>query len=108
MVPLMHGRHCEAPECGASASRTKGGPDHGTVAVRRRGCRVTWHHRSIPPARKTVTGRPSLAVGTMGAIRIYPVANGFRARVLVRDSDGRTREMGRHGGSKAAVSSHLA
>jgi len=39
----------------------------------------------------------------MGAIRIYPVANGFRARVLVRDSDGRTREMGRRGGSKAAA-----
>ena len=50
-----------------------------------------------------MTGRPSLAVGTMGAIRIYPVARGYRARVLVRDSDGRTREMGRHGGSKAAA-----
>ena len=44
-----------------------------------------------------------MAVGTMGAIRIYPVAHGYRARVLVRDSDGRTREMGRHGGSKAAA-----
>jgi integrase len=44
-----------------------------------------------------------LAVGTVGAIRIYPVARGYRARVLVRDSHGRTREMGRHGPSKAAA-----
>src|SRR5674476_1126084 len=50
-----------------------------------------------------VTGRPSLAVGTMGAIRVYRVANGYRARVLVRDPDGRTRAMGRTGGSKAAA-----
>ena len=28
-------------------------------------------------------GRPSLAVGTMGVIRFYRVANGYRARVLV-------------------------
>src|SRR5664279_6516891 len=52
---------------------------------------------------KMVTGRPSLAVGTMGAIRIYRVANGYRARVLVRDPDGRTREMKRTGGSRAAA-----
>src|SRR5450756_2090749 len=50
-----------------------------------------------------VTGRPSLAVGTMGVIRVYRVANGYRARVLVRDPDGRTRAMGRTGGSKAAA-----
>jgi len=79
------------------------GQVHGTAALRRPDCRGVRHHRSIPKARKTVTGRPSLAVGTMGAIRIYPVARGYRARVLVRDSDGRTREMGRHGGSKAAA-----
>jgi integrase len=50
-----------------------------------------------------VTGRPSLAVGTMGAIRIYQVPSGYRARVLVRDPDGRTREMKRTGGSRAAA-----
>jgi len=39
----------------------------------------------------------------MGAIRIYRVASGYRARVLVRDPDGRTREMKRTGGSRAAA-----
>jgi integrase len=39
----------------------------------------------------------------MGVIRVYRVANGYRARVLVRDPDGRTRAMGRTGGSKAAA-----
>jgi integrase len=39
----------------------------------------------------------------MGAIRVYRVTNGYRARVLVRDPDGRTRAMGRTGGSKAAA-----
>lgn len=50
-----------------------------------------------------VTGRPPLAVGTMGAIRYYQVTNGYRARVLVRDADGRTREMGRKGLSRAGA-----
>src|SRR5664280_1635983 len=103
MVPLTRGRDCEAPERGASPSRAQAGQVHATTALRRPDCRGTRHHRSIPKARKTVTGRPSLAVGTMGAIRIYPAARGYRARVLVRDSDGRTREMGRHGASKAAA-----
>jgi len=49
-----------------------------------------------------VIGRPSLAVGTMGVIRVYQVANGYRARVSVRDADGRVREIGRLGPSKAA------
>lgn len=39
----------------------------------------------------------------MGVIRVYRVTNGYRARVLVRDPDGRTRAMGRTGGSKAAA-----
>jgi len=39
----------------------------------------------------------------MGAIRFYPVARGVRARVLVRDPDGRTRAMGRTGTSRAAA-----
>src|SRR5674476_1397485 len=50
-----------------------------------------------------VTGRPSLAVGTMGVIRVYRVANGYWARVLVRDPDGRTRTMGRRAASRAAA-----
>ena len=51
---------------------------------------------------KMVTGRPSLAVGTMGVIRVYRVTNGYRARVLVRDPDGRTRAMGGQGEEAAA------
>ena len=39
----------------------------------------------------------------MGAIRLYPVARGYRARVLVRDPDGRTRAMGRTRASRAAA-----
>src|SRR5680860_139751 len=50
-----------------------------------------------------VTGRPSLAVGTMVVIRVYRVANGYWARVLVRDPDGRTRTMGRRAASRAAA-----
>ena len=52
-------------------------------------------------------GRPSLAVGTMGVIRFYRVANGYRARVLVRDPDGRVREIERLGLSRSAAERHL-
>jgi integrase len=38
----------------------------------------------------------------MGVIRVYRVANGYRARVSVRDADGRVREIGRIGPSRAA------
>lgn len=48
-------------------------------------------------------GRPSLSVGTMGVIRHYRVGAGYRARVLVRDPDGRTREIGRLGPTRAAA-----
>ena len=30
-------------------------------------------------------GRPPMALGTAGAIRIYQATTGYRARVLVRD-----------------------
>ena len=39
----------------------------------------------------------------MGVIRVYRVANGYWARVLVRDPDGRTRTMGRRAASRAAA-----
>src|SRR5450759_5105069 len=52
-------------------------------------------------------GRPSLAVGTMGVIRVYRVASGYRARVLVRDPDGRVREIERLGLSRSVAERHL-
>src|SRR3954465_11155876 len=48
-------------------------------------------------------GRPSLALGTAGAIRLYKTGTGYRARVLVRDYDGRVRAVERNAGSKAAA-----
>jgi len=48
-------------------------------------------------------GRPPLAVGTMGVIRFYGVEGGYRARVSVRDPDGRVREIQRLARSKAAA-----
>ena len=39
----------------------------------------------------------------MGVIRVYRVANGYRARVLVRDPDGHVREMERLGVSRSAA-----
>lgn len=44
-----------------------------------------------------------MAVGTMGAVRLYPVERGYRARALVRDLDGRTRALERRGPSRAAA-----
>src|SRR5450756_237201 len=52
-------------------------------------------------------GRPSLAVGTMGVIRVYRVPSGYRARVLVRDPDGRVREIERLGLSRSVAERHL-
>jgi integrase len=43
----------------------------------------------------------------MGVIRFYRVANGYRARVLVRDPDGRVREIERLGLSRSAAERHL-
>src|SRR3954454_1572579 len=48
-------------------------------------------------------GRPPMALGTAGAIRIYKTSTGYRARVLVRDFDGHVREVERNAGSKVAA-----
>lgn len=48
-------------------------------------------------------GRPSLALGTAGAIRCYKTDTGYRARVLFRDYDGAVRAVERRGPTKAAA-----
>jgi integrase len=49
-------------------------------------------------------GRPPLAVGTYGSIKTTPDAEGgFRARVYVRDPDGRRREVSRWRDTKAGA-----
>jgi integrase len=48
-------------------------------------------------------GRPPLALGTHGAIRYYRTEAGYRACTLVRDYDGRTRSVERHGPTRAAA-----
>src|SRR3954465_13879383 len=48
-------------------------------------------------------GRPSLALGTAGAIRLYKTGTGYRARVLVRDYDGHVREVERNAASRIAA-----
>jgi len=48
-------------------------------------------------------GHPPLPLGTAGAIRIYKTDAGYRARVLVRDYDGRVRSIERHACSKVAA-----
>src|SRR3954470_13989212 len=48
-------------------------------------------------------GRPPMALGTAGAIRIYKTTTGFRARVLVRDYDGRVRAVDRNAASRIAA-----
>src|SRR3954471_24913202 len=45
-------------------------------------------------------GRPPVALGTAGAIRIYKTNTGYRARVLVRDYDGHVRTVERNAASK--------
>jgi integrase len=52
-------------------------------------------------------GRPPLPVGTAGEERIYPVRGGFRARCLVRDYDGKVRELERFGLSEAKAKIRL-
>ncbi|MGH3684476.1 MAG: site-specific integrase [Pseudonocardiaceae bacterium] len=52
-------------------------------------------------------GRPPLPVGTAGEVRIYPVRGGFRARCLVRDYDGKVRELERFGRSQAKAKIRL-
>lgn len=43
----------------------------------------------------------------MGKIRLYKVSTGYRARTLVRDSDGRTRGLERTGSGKGAATRAL-
>ncbi|MDQ3763385.1 MAG: site-specific integrase [Actinomycetota bacterium] len=52
-------------------------------------------------------GRPPLPVGTAGEVRIYPVQGGFHARCLVRDYDGKVRELERFGLSEAKAKIRL-
>ena len=52
-------------------------------------------------------GRPSLALGTFGALRFYRTDNGWRVRTYVRDPDGRTREVERRGRTKNAAEQAL-
>jgi len=52
-------------------------------------------------------GRPSLALGTFGALRFYRTDNGWRVRTYVRDPDGRTREVERRGPTKNAAEQAL-
>lgn len=52
-------------------------------------------------------GRPSLPVGTAGEVRVYPARGGFRARCLVRDYDGKLRELERFGLSEAKAKIRL-
>ena len=52
-------------------------------------------------------GRPSLPVGTAGEVRVYPARGGFRARCLVRDYDGKLRELERFGLSEAKAKVRL-
>jgi hypothetical protein len=51
--------------------------------------------------------RPTLPLGTYGAIRVYRTANGFRVRTLYRDFDGRTRAVERIGKTKAGTTRAL-
>lgn len=51
--------------------------------------------------------RPPLPLGTQGRIRIYRTTNGYRARTLVRDYDGRTRQLERNGPTKTAAETAL-
>src|SRR3954452_9400266 len=48
-------------------------------------------------------GRPPVALGTAGAIRLYKTDTGYRARVLVRDYDGHVRAVERNAASKIAA-----
>jgi hypothetical protein len=52
-------------------------------------------------------GRPPLALGTFGALRVYRTDNGWRVRTYVRDPDGKTREVERRGRTKNAAEQAL-
>lgn len=51
--------------------------------------------------------RPSLPLGTHGRIRIYRTTTGYKACTLVRDYDGRTRQLGRTAATKSAAEAAL-
>jgi integrase len=51
--------------------------------------------------------RPPLPLGTMGEIRCYPTANGFRALAYYRDYDGVTRLVGRVGRTESKARNRL-
>lgn len=51
--------------------------------------------------------RPPLPVGTAGEVRCYPVGRGYRARCLVRDYDGKVREIERSASSPAKAKARL-
>ena len=46
-------------------------------------------------------GRPSLALGTFGALRFYRTDNGWRVRTYVRDPDGGTRRRSKNAAEQA-------
>jgi integrase len=51
--------------------------------------------------------RPPLPLGTHGRIRLYRTTTGYRARTMVRDYDGRTRQLERNGPTKTAAETAL-
>ena len=53
-------------------------------------------------------GRPPHPLGVSGKVRTYRTESGWRARTTHRDHDGVTREVQRHGRTKAAAERALA
>lgn len=68
---------------------------------------INWGWRSYDEG---MAGRPQLELGTAGGVRLYPnrAGDGFRARALYRDLDGRTRHVERTGKSRGAAQRALA
>ncbi|RFU22135.1 N-terminal phage integrase SAM-like domain-containing protein, partial [Geodermatophilus marinus] len=52
-------------------------------------------------------GRPGLALGTAGKVRIHATPSGHRAVAWYRDYDGKCRQVERHGRTKAAAEAAL-
>ena len=55
-----------------------------------------------------VMGRPQLAVGTYGRVRVVPRGDGFRALALFRDFDGSAKQIERSGKTRGAAERALA
>ncbi len=53
-------------------------------------------------------GRPSLDLGTAGAVRVYKTSSGYRAMTRYRDWDGKVRQIERHAATKGAATRILA